>query len=304
MNSRKRREDTVVPKTGQAGGAHARKSSGGPWRVVFIVSILVFVCALAALGAIVFSYWQGQQTNKEIAEIGIVEPAPETLAAEGLSSFKVDWDALRAVNPDVVGWIYVPGTNINYPIVHTTDDEYYLKHDFKGSVGWIATFGAIFLSADNQSNFSDANNIIYGHHLNDGSMFSAFASFGDADTFNASRTIYILSPTTNYALTTFSIVHCAADDPIAQIAFTDEAERVSYLQDKIDRSVVVASGIPAAKDIPRTFAFSTCDNLASDGRWVLFAYVSEASTSDDITQSIANPEDAAAVDEAAKESVS
>ncbi len=304
MDSRNRREDTVVPKTGQAGGAHARKSSGGPWRVVFIVSILVFVCALAALGAIVFSYWQGQQTNKEIAEIGIVEPAPETLAAEGLSSFKVDWDALRAVNPDVVGWIYVPGTNINYPIVHTTDDEYYLKHDFKGSVGWIATFGAIFLSADNQPNFSDANNIIYGHHLNDGSMFSAFAGFGDADTFNASRTIYILSPTTNYALTTFSIVHCAADDPIAQIAFTDEAERVSYLQDKIDRSVVVASGIPAAKDIPRTFTFSTCDNLASDGRWVLFAYVSEASTSDDITQSIANPEDAAAVDEAAKESVS
>ena len=289
---------------GHPGGAHARKSSGRGWRVVFIVSLIVFACALAALGAIFFSYWQGQQTNKEIADLGFTEPEPTALASDGLASFRVDWDALLAVNPDTVGWIYVPGTNINYPIVHTTDDEYYLKHDFKGSVGWIATFGAIFLSADNKADFSDPNSIIYGHHLNDGSMFSAFADFGDADTFNASRTIYILTPAKNYRLTTFSIVHCSADDPIAQIAFTDEVERVSYIQDKIDRSVVSAEGIPAAKDIPRTFTFSTCDNLASDGRWVLFAYVSEASTSDDITQGIANPEDAAAVDEAAKESVS
>ncbi len=291
--------------TRQPGGAHARRSSGGPWRVVFIVSMVVFVCAIAALGAIFFSYWQGQQTNKEIAEIGFTEPEPAVLADEGLSAFSVDWDALRAVNPDVVGWIYVPGTNINYPIVHTTDNDYYLKHDFKGSVGWIATFGAIFLSAENKADFSDANNMVYGHHLNDGSMFSAFAGFGDAGTFNDSRTIYILTPTNNFKLTTFSIVHCDADDPIAQVSFADDAERVSYVQDKIDRSVVAASGIPAAASMPRTFAFSTCDNLASDGRWVLFAYVSETSSSkSDVAAGIANPEDAAAVDEAAKESVS
>ena len=288
-------------------GSHAaskRRSSGGPWRVVFIVSMVVFVVALAVLAAIGFSYWQGQQTNKEIEEIGFT--APDSIDSNQLGSLTVDWDALRAINPDTIGWIYIPGTSINYPIVQGEDDSFYLKHDFKGSTGWIATFGAIFLEAENKSDFSDANNIIYGHHLNDGSMFAPIAGFSDADTFNANRTIYILTPKGNYRLTTFSLVHCAANDPIAQMTFSDNAERVSYIQDKIDRSVVSVSDVPAADNMKRTFALSTCDNLASDGRWVLFAYVSASTSSAAAGQdlnAIANDEDAAAVDDAVKETI-
>ncbi len=302
-----------MPAASYGRGAHAahaahaatkRKSSGGPWRVVFIVSVVVFVIALAALAAIGFSYWQGQQTNKEIEEIGF--PAPETVKLDQLDSLTVDWDALRAINPDTIGWIYIPGTTINYPIVQGEDDSYYLTHDFKGSTGWIATFGAIFLEAENKADFSDPNNIIYGHHLNDGSMFAPIADFADADTFNANRTIYLLTPKGNYRLTTFSLVHCAADDPIAQMTFTDNAERVSYIQDKMDRSVVSVTDVPAADNMKRTFALSTCDNLASDGRWVLFSYVSASTASSAAGQdlnAIANDEDAAAVDDAVKETI-
>ncbi len=309
-HSRKPSETVVLPVAsgGSASrGAHAsskRKSSGGPWRVVFIVSMIVFVVALAALAAIGFSYWQGQQTNKEIEEIGFT--APDSIDSDQLGSLTVDWDALRAINPDTIGWIYIPGTSINYPIVQGEDDSYYLKHDFKGSTGWIATFGAIFLEAENKSDFSDANNIIYGHHLNDGSMFAPIADFSDADTFNANRTIYLLTPKGNYRLTTFSLVHCAANDPIAQMSFTDNAERVSYIQDKMDRSVVSVSDVPAADNMKRTFALSTCDNLPSDGRWVLFAYVSASTSSTTAGQdlnAIANDEDAAAVDDAVKETI-
>lgn len=102
---------------------------------------------------------------------------PDDLSATSLADFTVDWDALKAINPDTVGWIYIPGTVVNYPIVQAADDEKYLTHDFKGSEGWIATFGAIFLAAENSSDFSDPNNIIYGHHLNDGSMFACVARF-------------------------------------------------------------------------------------------------------------------------------
>ena len=72
-------------------------------------------------------------------------------------------------------------------------------------------------------------------------------------------------------------MHVAADDPLAQMRFADEDERVAYVQDKIDRSVVPASDIPAASDIKHTFALATCDNLPSDGRYVLYSYV-KAST--------------------------
>ena len=166
------------------------------------------------------------------------------------------------------------------------------------------SFGSIFLSAANAADFSDANNIVYGHHMNDGSMFSPFADFGDADTFNGHRIVYVFTPTANYQLTTFSIVHCAADDPLAQTAFASEQERQAYVQDKVDRSVVTVAGLPSAADMNHTFTLATCDNSAQNGRWVLFAYVAEqtaGAAGPAGATSIVNPEDVAAVDEAAKE---
>lgn len=264
------------------------KKKGGPWRVVFWIALVVFVVALAALGAIGFSYWQGQQTYNEVAQEGFAPP--DDIAAAPLADLSVDWDALKAINPDTVGWIYIPGTVVNYPIVQTTDNEKYLTHDFKGSEGWIATFGAIFLSAENSADFSDPNSIIYGHHLNDGSMFACLADFGDAAQFNDHRTVYILTPEGNYRLTTFALVHVDADDPLAQTQFTDEEERIAYVQDKIDRSVVTAADIPDAADIAQTFAFATCDNLPTDGRYVLYAFIAEDTLVD------ADPEIAEAVE--------
>lgn len=274
------------------------KKKGGPWRVVFWIAIVVFVVALAALGAIGFSYWQGQQTYQSVAEEGFTPP--DDIAAAPLEEFTVDWDALKAINPDTVGWIYIPGTVVNYPIVQTTDDVKYLTHDFKGSEGWIATFGAIFLSAENASDFSDPNNIIYGHHLNDGSMFACLADFGDAAQFEEHRTVYVLTPEGNYQLNTFSLVHVDADDPLAQTQFADEDERVAYVQDKIDRSVVTASDIPEAAGIAHTFALATCDNLPSDGRYVLYSYVVATTVGQD-GGDVVDPEAAAAVDSAEQE---
>lgn len=271
--------------------------------MVFIISLIVFVCAAGALAFIGYGYWHGQQNNKQLEQIGFNAPDAAALQRMDLASFTVDWDALRAINPDVVGWIYVPGTTVNFPIVHGTDDEHYLKTDFYGQTSWVS-FGSIFLSAANVADFSDANNIVYGHHMNDGSMFSPFADFGDADTFNGHRIVYVFTPTANYQLTTFSIVHCAADDPLAQTAFANEQERQAYVQDKVDRSAVTVAGLPSAADMKHTFAFSTCDNLASNGRWVLFAYESgstAAANSVVADDSNINPEDVAAVSEAAKE---
>lgn len=286
---------------------------GGPWRIVFWIALVVLVVSLAALGVIGFSYWQGQQSYNEVAQDGFTPPSD--IEGVALADLTVDWDALKAINPDTVGWIYVPGTNINYPIVHTTNNDTYLTHDFKGSEGWIATFGAIFLAAENAGDFSDANNIVYGHHLNDGSMFAGIADLEKPDEFNGHRTVYLLTPQGNYQLTTFSLVHCGADDPLAQMTFSNEDERVAYVQDKADRSVVDVADLPAATDMTQTFAFATCDNLPTDGRWVLFAYVadttvgasatgSESSAAADAQDGLVDPDGIAAVDTAAKEVVS
>lgn len=281
-----------------------KKKGGGPWRAVFWIALIVFLVSLIALGVIGFSYLQGQNTYKEVAEIGFTPP--EDHESVSLADMQVDWDALLAQNPDTVGWIYIPGTVINYPIVHTTDNEKYLTADFTGTEGWLANFGAIFLAAENKGDFSDPNNIIYGHHIYDGSMFAAIDTFRDENEFNSHRTIYLLTPQGNYRLTSFSLVICDGNDPLAQPTFVDDAEMISYIQDKIDRNVVNPNpGIIAASEMNKIFAFVTCDYTINDGRAVLFASVTESTVesaaAEQQEQGMVNPDDVAAVEDASKE---
>ncbi len=282
-----------------------QKKKGGPWRVVFWIALVVFIGALIALGVIAFSYWQGQDKYSSIATEAFEEPAD--IEATALSDVVIDWDALKAINPDTVGWVYVPGTMVNYPIVHTDNNDKYLKTDFLGETNWLASYGAIFLAAENAADFSDANNIVYGHHMNDGSMFAQFADFRDEGTFNEHRTVYIFTPERNYKLTTFSLVVVDASDPLAQPSFADAEELQSYVQDKMDRSTVTPDPATVAADgVEKMFAFVTCaDYSATNDRIVLFANVADsavpanASTPEDDAGGSIDPEDAAAAEDAA-----
>lgn len=279
-----------------------KKSRSTLWRVVFWVALAVFLAAVLALGAIAFSYWQGRDANSSTAQ---AFPEPSDAQLLSLDDLTVDWDALLAVNPDTVGWVYIPGTVVNYPIVQTDNNETYLKTDFQGETNWFVSFGAIFLDAENAGDFSDQNNIVYGHNMNDGaifggegSMFSAIASMDDPTAFNAARTVYVLTPQGNYRLRTFSLVHTSATDPIVQTSFASADDMAAYVQDKMDRTVQQPEGaLPAAADIGKVFTFSTCDNLPSDGRYVLFCYVDESTVAG--VQAVGGSIDGATTDTAA-----
>lgn len=296
----------------QAGSVHynhrsdknASKKKGGPWRVVFWIALIVLVASLTALGVIAYSYWQHQSAYQEVADVAEAHDF-DGLALEDMT---VDWDALLAINPDTVGWIYIPGTTVNYPIVQGDDNKKYLTYAFNGEEDFITYAGAIFLAAENRPDLSDPNNIVYGHHMNDGSMFAFINTFTDQAAFDANRTIYILTPQGNYRLETFSMVVTTGSDTLAQPIFTDSEDMRSYVQDKIDRSNV-SGGIDADTIVERgkIFSFVTCDYSIYDGRSVLFASVAESTFPTDEVQDqegeLVNPEDAAAVENAAAEEI-
>jgi sortase B len=241
---------------------------------VFVIAIVVLVVTLAALAIIGFSYFQGQQKYGKLtenAEMTVVESP----GGEERVEATVDWDALRAINPDTVAWVYMPGTSINYPVVQGEDNEYYLTHDFEGEPGWLASYGAIFMDWRNNPDWSDAAYFFYGHHMNDGSMFASIAQLADQAYFDECRTVYLYTPDGDFTLKSFSLVHCDADDPLVQISFSSDEDKAAYLQDKIDRSVVHVDDLPSLSDMNKIFAFATCDN-ESVGRYVLYTYVEEA----------------------------
>ena len=81
---------------------------------------------------------------------------------------KVDFESLKKINPDIVGWIHIPGTGIDYPIVQAKDNTKYLHRTFRGKDSHV---GAIFLDALCATDFSSFNSIVYGHNLKNGEMF-------------------------------------------------------------------------------------------------------------------------------------
>lgn len=252
--------------------AAKRKSGSKLWNVVFWLALAVCIGAVSALGFIFYSYWSADKGYDDLA--GKAFDAQDN-AALTLADMSVDWDYLQSVNPDVVAWVYVPGTGINYPVVQTDDNETYLTMDFNQTEGFSARCGSIFLDCTNDPDFKDQNSLLYGHHMNDGSMFAAISKeLTDQQKFNDCGYVYILTPEKNYQCESFALVITDGWDALVETNFATDEERIQYILDKQQRSVVQPeSGMPDPASIDQMITLSTCDYTKDNGRAVLFTQV-------------------------------
>ena len=126
----------------------------------------------------------------------------------------IDWNELHGQNPDIYAWIYVPGTNIDYPILqHPEEKSYYLNHNIDGSEGYP---GCIYTQNVNTKDWTDPNTVIYGHNMNNGSMFHDLHRFEDAVFFDETQYLYIYTPERNlvyeifaaYPFTNIDLIMC------------------------------------------------------------------------------------------------
>ena len=255
-----------------AGGRHAAARKRGPWRAVFVVAALVLAVCLGVLGVILYGYWNGTKVYDEIAESAFT--AQEANALEGMT---VDWDALLAQNPDTVGWVYMPGTSIDYPIVQGETDEEYLRTDFQGNQGLIVSKGAIFLSTVNAADFSDQNNFIYGHNMNDDTMFAHVLQMAEQEVFDETRTFFILTPDCNYRCTTLSLeVVDSTQTELIQTGFSGESGMLGYVEDRRQNSVVDAfMDEGELESVSKLFTLITCGDDYAATRAVLVGGVVE-----------------------------
>ncbi len=103
----------------------------------------------------------------------------------------IDFEELARINPDIVAWIQIPGTNIDYPVVQGDDNDAYLHRDFEGEE---SAAGTIFLDFESQSDMRGYNNIMYGHHMRNGSMFRDIVYYKDEDYFKEHQYFEIYTP--------------------------------------------------------------------------------------------------------------
>ena len=147
-------------------------------------------------GSAALLIWYGEKSHRQAAVYGQLaaavqraDPAP-TQAGEGTPLD--DYRALSEENPDMVGWIRIDGTNIDYPVVQCADEpNYYLKHDFAGRY---TDFGCPFAQANCDVQDPSDNVILYGHNMKDGSMFSDLVRYQSRSFWETHRTIHFDTP--------------------------------------------------------------------------------------------------------------
>ena len=185
-------------------------------------------------------------------------------------------DDLIKINEDTVGWITIYGTNIDYPIMQGETDLEYLNKDVFGDY---SMSGSIFLSVLNKRDFSEPYQLIYGHHMENGSMFGDIDKFADKNYFDNNNGIrtkersadgVLITQGRAFALNVFALMKTNAYDKIIYRADKNETETGELIEYVNENAVYIKD----AGKIIHLLALSTCDSGSTDGRLVLLLKVS------------------------------
>lgn len=178
----------------------------------------------------------------------------------------MDLDALREVNEEVVGWIRIPDTKIDYPIVQGEDNQFYLKNSWNlvrtGS-------GAIFLECRNNPDFTDFNTIVYGHNMRSGSMFASLRQYSNQKHYDAHPYVYVRTDSGTYRYPIFSAYRAPVDSGTYGLSFNQKKTRETFLETAIESSAIETGITPAITD--RILTLSTCSGAGHTNRWVVHA---------------------------------
>ena len=182
---------------------------------------------------------------------------------------QVDFEQLALINPDIVGWIYIDGTKINYPVAQADNNNYYLNRLFDGSRN---AAGCIFLDYRSSSDFLDRHSIIYGHHMKDNSMFADLVLYKKQTFYDEHPVALFVTPDAYYEIQFFSgyVTDTWSDAWNLNI---DETEFDNWLSQLRKKSYFEASACPSKED--RIITLSTCTYEYDTAKFVIHGYVSK-----------------------------
>lgn len=131
---------------------------------------------------------QSAEAFEQVAALVVAESAPENEeAAEPEMTAFEKYAEVFAQNDDLIGWISIPGTRIDYPVMQTKDNpDFYLKHAFDKSY---SNYGVPYTAENCDADISD-NMVLYGHHMNNGSMFSDLCKYEDENFYKEHKVIH------------------------------------------------------------------------------------------------------------------
>lgn len=234
-------------------------------RNTVLLNVLLAICVCGMVVAIImlitiFRRYQVASNEYE----GLQSSYAPAVSEEEQGPRFIDLAALRAVNPECIGWIEIPGTKIDYPLLYSPEDNYkYLEVTFEGT--WNPS-GAIFMDVGNSPDFTDVNTLITGHHMKDGSMFAGLASFMKEDYLNTHKEILIYTDEGIRHYEVFSASNVLTTDRPMGIWFNGPEDEAAFLAEMGGDTLALAPE-------DRIITLVTCVNSydSSDKRYIVQA---------------------------------
>ncbi|MCR4587607.1 MAG: class B sortase [Lachnospiraceae bacterium] len=237
---------TGTEKNGAEEKPKKKKKKTSPVTILLmLVCVAIFCYAGYQLASIYLEYGEAESEYEELA-VSYQIPEAEDETEESVEadpvkmdplewpSYAVDLDTLQNLNSDIIGWICMPGTNVNYPIVRAEDNNYYLRRTIRGTYN---KSGSIFMDCANKPEFTDLNTIIYGHNMKNGSMFGSFKKFYQEEGFPEEHPyFYIYTPDKKWnKYMIFSCYHTQSDS--SSYDYVTEDMYVDYVEKALKNSL-------------------------------------------------------------------
>lgn len=181
----------------------------------------------------------------------------------------VDFDRLLNINNECVGWIYSFDENsfINYPVMRANNNYYYLDKLYDKSN---ARAGSIFMDYQCKADFSSYNTILYGHCMNDKSMFGTLKQYMKQDYYDAYPHLYLLTPTQNYKLVVIGAFTTEDVNKEDYRIFNTPKEVQAHAERVVKKSVIKTNVDPSSVD--KFVTLSTCSREFGGARWIVVCW--------------------------------
>ncbi len=251
---------------------------------IFLIAIIIlfsviFLCAAVFLvikslnisddkndyNKIASSYADKVDETEATASTEITAPARIDVK---LAENPIDFKTLKSQNNDIYSWIYIPKTNVNYPVCQSPlDDNFYLDHDIYKNYSYA---GAIYSQYCNKRHYSDRVTVLYGHNMADGSMFANLHYYSDKNFFDKNKYIYIYTPDRKL---TYEVVSAFIYDDrhiMNSFDFSDDKVFSDYLE-MIQNPRSVSKNVNENVDLTiddKILVLSTCLN-SGEGRYLV-----------------------------------
>ncbi len=240
-------------------------------------SFLKYVLLLFCISITVYCFFKYFNFKNE--EIQIIEDQEKIIEIseipeEPKEESKINFDELQSINPDIIAWIYIGGTNINYPILQSKSNTYYLKHNYKKEYSGA---GSIYMDANADKDFNSQNTFIYGHYTRNKTMFGEIGNFMNQDFFDTHKEIFIYTPSKTYIVDLFSVYVDEANSDSYQMNYASAEELENYIK-LIQSKSKIKSNIEDISIEDRIITFYSCSretNFKKQDRYFLHGIIRE-----------------------------